>query len=179
MDSGFYVCRRGAHKQKYLATVQFRVYRSLTIRRWSPNAEGGEGSLFLSHPTLSKAAKPLKPISFLIPWFSSLFQVCSCSKSRARQGQVRSGPGTGAGQGRTGEGPLGAKGRASTPPPKIPNGAASRNGAKEPKPSPRAASAFCPLYFFSFFSFLRVPDSSGSFLGGSGLQLHVSHGGLR
>ena len=41
-----------AHRQKYLATVQFRVCRDLTIRCWSLNVEGS--SFLLSHPTPSE-----------------------------------------------------------------------------------------------------------------------------
>ena len=53
-----------AHRRKYLAIVQFRVYRDLTIRCWSLNVEGS--SFLLSHPMPSEAAKPPKPIPFRV-----------------------------------------------------------------------------------------------------------------
>ena len=49
-------------RKKYLAIVQFRVYRDLTIRCWSLNVDGS--SFLPSHPTPSEAAKPPKPIPF-------------------------------------------------------------------------------------------------------------------
>ena len=61
---GCRVCRRMAHKWKYPATVNLRVYRDLTIRCWSLNVEGF--SFLLSHPTPSEAAKPPKPIPFRV-----------------------------------------------------------------------------------------------------------------
>ena len=60
-----------AHRRKYLATVQFRVYRNLTIRCWSLNVEGS--SFLLSHPTPSEAAKPPKPIPFRVQTHSMAF----------------------------------------------------------------------------------------------------------
>ena len=64
MGLGFRVCRRMAHRRKYLAIVYFRVYRDLTICCWSLNIEGS--SFLLSHPTPSEAAKPPKPIPFRV-----------------------------------------------------------------------------------------------------------------
>ena len=45
-----------AHKQKYLAIVQIRVFRS-----WSPNVEG-----FSCQPMPFEAAKPPKPNPFRV-----------------------------------------------------------------------------------------------------------------
>ena len=51
---GFMVCRQMAHKRKYLATEQFRVHGSTTIRRWSPTMEG----FFFSLPRLRRPSHP-------------------------------------------------------------------------------------------------------------------------
>ena len=90
-----------ANKRKYLATVQFRVYRDLMIRCWSLNVEG---SSFYS-PTPRRLRRQNHPnlvllgfSSKLIVWLSSFFQNRS-QKQAGRAGQGRAtGQGTFSGQ---------------------------------------------------------------------------------
>ena len=117
-------------RKKYLAIVQFRVYRDLTIRCWSLNVDGS--SFLLSHPTPSEAAKPPKPIPFqgLALNSSMASSFLSNSFTQQEQGKVRAGQGQGPLQSQAGQKVV-AKAKGSAP---------LKSGLNAPPPTVRGAA---------------------------------------